>query len=241
MRRLLDDLKAQQCIDECRVVLTLNLSDEFFDPSEHQDLKLTVIRNGMPKGFGTNHNTAFEHCDSPWFVVLNPDIRLPDHLALEALIGGDSPSAALGLLAPLVLNSGGTMEDSVRTNLTPWSLLKRLRGQRKSYRPQGPACVGQPFFWLAGMFLVINAAAYRHVGGFDERFFLYCEDYDLCARLYLGGYSLALRDDVRVVHDAQRDSHRSTRHLRWHLGSLIRVWLSPNFWRITARLSRFPF
>ena len=82
------------------------------------------------------------------------------------------------------------------------------------------------------MCLVVNAQAWRAVQGFDERFFLYCEDYDLCARLYNAGYSLVVDDATCVVHDAQRDSHRSSRHLRWHLESLAKVWLSAAFWRV---------
>ena len=87
------------------------------------------------------------------------------------------------------------------------------------------------------MFMVMESNVFSAIGGFDERFFLYCEDYDLCARLYRSGYSLMLDQSTHVVHDAQRASYRSMRHLTWHLGSLLRVWFSRLFWEVTL-LSR---
>ncbi len=80
--------------------------------------------------------------------------------------------------------------------------------------------------WLAGMFLLLRREAFAAVGGFDERFHMYCEDADLCLRLQLAGWRVRLVEDVAVVHAAQRASRRSWQHLRWHLTSLLRHWFS---------------
>lgn len=232
LRGLLHDLCAQDGIENFLIVVTLNLESEQLDLAEYAQLQVKLIRNASPKGFGANHNAAFEHCQTQQFVVVNPDIRLPDRTALVRLLQGDS-SNRVGLRAPLVTNSVGLREDSVRRHLTPWSLIRRALGHdREPLRPRMPAKKGAPFFWLAGMFMVLDSQAFREVGGFDERFFLYCEDYDLCARLYVAGYSIVLNEQVSVVHDAQRDSHRSAKHLRWHLSSLGKVWFSSAFWRV---------
>ena len=231
LHELLTDLGNQENIATCRIVLTLNLSDEAFDTSAYPALNLTVLRNPRPRGFGANHNAAFTLCKSPWFIVLNPDIRMPDSTALRHLVG-HAPQPTDGVIAPLVLNSLGTPEDAVRSNLSLPSLLRRAAGRRNRYQPAGGSRKGQPFYWLAGMCLVANSAAYRRIDGFDKRFFLYCEDYDLCARLYLAGYEMRVDDTISVVHDAQRDSHWSIKHLRWHVSSLLKVWLSGSFWKI---------
>jgi len=84
---------------------------------------------------------------------------------------------------------------------------------------------------MAGMFLMVRSEAYKGVGGFDERFHLYCEDFDLCARVRLLGWPIGLSDDARVVHDARRASHDSPRHLFWHVCSLIMMWCSRSWWR----------
>jgi GT2 family glycosyltransferase len=233
LQSLLRDLCRQDGIEHFHVVVTLNLVSEQLDLAAYPQLQMTVVRNSVPKGFGANHNAAFRHCSTPWFVVVNPDIRLPDATAMTRLLLLDGPADGAGLRAPVVTNSAGQAEDSVRAHLTPLSLLKRVSGRdQELLKPLRPASKGGPFYWLAGMFMAVRSEAFRRVGGFDERFFLYCEDYDLCARLYLSGYAIVLDQQVSVVHDAQRDSHHSVQHLRWHLGSLMRVWLSPAFWRV---------
>lgn len=233
LRALLKDLSGQQQINECRVVITLNLAGEKLDPADFPLLAITLIHNASPKGFGANHNAAFKYCDSPWFIVLNPDIRLPEPTLVRHMIAG-VPAAGEGIRAPLVGNSHGGMEDSVRVNLSPLSLALRVLGKREPYAPDGPSKQGRRFYWVAGMCMVVNAQAYRKLGGFDERLFLYCEDYDLCLRTYLAGYTTDLMKNVLVIHDAQRDSHRSMKHLRWHVSSLLRVWMSAPFWKLAV-------
>lgn len=230
---LLRDLAALERAPTLQVIVTLNLLDEPFDSSAFPHLRIDVIRNQRPKGFGANHNAAFAQKDedAAWFAVLNPDLRLPeDPFAALLKFAGERPDC--GLLAPRVLNPDGEPEDAVRGNLTVSSLVRRTLGQREAAEATGVATKGSPFYWLAGMFLFFRAEAYRKAEGFDERFFMYCEDYDLCARLYLDGSGLATVSDCFVIHDAQRRSHRSARFLGWHVRSLIRVWTSLPFWRV---------
>ncbi len=234
LARLLGQLDREPSLEGVCVVVTLNLPGELFDAAPYRHLDLAVIRNDVPRGFGANHNAAFSRCETPWFGVLNPDLQLADGEPFARLMTSGARLEKVGAIAPNVVDSAGRPEDSVRGNLTLWSLAARqLLGQRARAVVRYPAQRGAPFYWLAGMCLLLDAAAFRHVGGFDERFFLYCEDYDLCARLYNAGYALKWEPQVRIVHDAQRGSHRSARHLRWHLASLLKVWLSRAFWRVT--------
>ena len=235
---LLEQLGAEPTLHGARLIVTLNQRDEFFDASRYPTLDLQVIRNVSPKGFGANHNAAFGHCRSPWFGILNPDLALVDGEPFTDMLRrlgdvGSGVPGTTGLLAPRVVRADMEPEDSVRANLTPWSLVKRALGDRAPLRIRGDAQRGSPFYWVAGMCLLVHANAYRTVGGFDERFFLYCEDYDLCARLYNAGYAIRLDERARIIHEAQRDSHRTWRHLRWHLTSLAKVWASRAFWRVT--------
>lgn len=232
---LLADLAATRGASKDHIVLTLNKEGESFDASRHDGLRLTVLRNAAPKGFGANHNAAFAHCRTPWFVVLNPDIRMaggdPLAVLLERL--ASLKSSNVGVIAPRIVSPSGQAEDSVRPNLTFLSLFRRVVLRDRSVAEQN-SVAQRPgrFFWLAGMFLVINAEAFKEIHGFDERFRLYCEDYDLSARLYLRGRLLIVDRSVSVVHDARRSSHRSLRYLAWHVTSLLRVWCSSAFWRI---------
>ena len=137
----------------------------------------------------------------------------------------------IGVIAPSIVNSSGAPEDAIRKNLTPLSVVfRRALGNRK---PLSSPNKHEGFFWIAGMFMMFPSEVFRAIAGFDERFFLYCEDYDICARLHLAGYKLVVDTNTRAVHDAQRDSHRSLKHLRLHLTSLFKVWSSSAFWKIT--------
>lgn len=234
IERLLRELDEQPSLDGVCVVVTLNLIGESIATHDYRRLKVRTVCNAVPRGFGANHNAAFLHCRTPWFGVLNPDLSLDGGEPFTQLIRTGEDIGRVGAVAPRIVNAVGEPEDSVRGNLTPWSLAQRqLLGRRKPLAVAGTARRGQPFFWLAGMCLLLDAAAFRDVGGFDERFFLYCEDYDLCARLYNADYALKLEPRVSIVHEAQRDSHRSSRHLRWHVASLLKVWTSAAFWRVT--------
>jgi N-acetylglucosaminyl-diphospho-decaprenol L-rhamnosyltransferase len=111
--------------------------------------------------------------------------------------------------------------------LTPWQLLRRALGDR--------APAGADYDWLAGMFLLVRSDAFRASGGFDERYFMYSEDAELCLRLQLRGGRIRQVPAARVVHAAQRASRRSWQHFRWHVTSLLRYWSSGTYWRYLAR------
>jgi GT2 family glycosyltransferase len=134
-----------------------------------------------------------------------------------------------GLVGPRVLESDGRVADAARGLITPWEIIARRIKPRSPLRY--PA-------WMAGMFLMVRSEAYKGVGGFDERYHLYCEDFDLCARVRLLGWPIGLSDDARVVHDARRASHDSPRHLFWHVCSLVMMWSSRSWWRYRRLLRR---
>jgi GT2 family glycosyltransferase len=133
-----------------------------------------------------------------------------------------------GLLAPHVLESDGRTADAARRLLTPWQFLQRATGIRA---PVPPEAVD----WLAGMFLLLRAQAFAETGGFDERFFMYCEDADLSIRLRLAGWGVRQVTTANVVHLAQRASRSSAQHLMWHISSVAKHWGSSAFWRYLVR------
>ena len=201
------------------VILTINIPEEESAIGGYLP-RLGVQRNACPRGFGANHNTAFEQSSRPFFAVVNPDIRL-QALDFNALL---APFAdrRVGACAPMVIDSAGMVQDSARRFPT-WSVLVRralLRQRRPDYEAGSEPV---PVDWLAGMFVVFRREAFAQVGGFDaKRFFMYYEDVDICRRLRLQGWDVLLQPATRVVHEAQRASHRDVRHLRWHLASAVR-------------------
>jgi N-acetylglucosaminyl-diphospho-decaprenol L-rhamnosyltransferase len=213
-----------------KVILTRNLAEPHPVPAL-QHYRLQVIDNPVPKGFGANHNAAFEHCDTGFYAVVNPDIRLPSD-PFPALVQRLA-QPGFGMAAPAVLEADGRPSDHARPLITPWSLARR-------YTPLARAGAAQATGtdWVAGMFLVFRSEVYRSLLGFDERYRLYCEDIDICARLRLSGHRFDVVREASVVHEARRSSHRSWRYLSWHLASLLRWWTSPAFYGYRRLLAK---
>jgi N-acetylglucosaminyl-diphospho-decaprenol L-rhamnosyltransferase len=227
VHELISDLVRINSALVSHVILTHNSCDdriEFAAAGKH--LPLTQIFNKTPKGFGENHNAAFQICDEPFFTVLNPDLRLVAD-PFEVLIASFE-NKECGLVAPVVLAPDGSVENSARQLYTPMSVLLKSRRRYK--------LAGDPA-WLAGMFLMFRSEAFRAIGGFDEKFFMYVEDVDICARLALSGRALQYVKQVSVIHDAQRANRKSLRHFSWHLASAMKWWLSRTFWRYKKKLS----
>ncbi|TCD46869.1 glycosyltransferase family 2 protein [Chlorobium sp. N1] len=206
-----------QCPLVLRVIVTRNVPEELALPD---DERITLIVNDEPMGFAQNHNRAFRYCDQPYFCVLNPDIRLLEDPFPSLLSVMEAHGASLG--APLVVSADGSVEDSVRRFPTVRSLVsKALGGEDGRYHVRKNDAVLFPE-WVAGMFLLFRAEDFKTLGGFDERFYLYYEDVDICVRLWRAGLKIAVSPSVAVVHDARRASRRELRHMQLHAGSLAR-------------------
>lgn len=220
---LLADL-SRGAVAATEIIVTLNLPEDESFLREFPTLPLRVIRNDAPKGFGANHNAAFRASTAPYFVVVNPDIRLQDFRIAPLLAELDDPS--IGLSAPLVFSGAGELQDSARSFPTVGRLLRRkLQGVRGPDYVFGPTSADVD--WVAGMFMVLRRDTYAAIGGFDDSYFMYFEDVDLCKRLRDRGLRTVVVPSVRVIHDAQRASRRSARHMAWHLSSAFRF-LSKN-------------
>lgn len=209
-----------------RVVLTLNMRE----PEErwvNRDFPfpIEIIRNASPKGFGANHNAALTRATTEFFCVINPDIRLSDD-PFQALIK-EIANSRIGVIAPSVTRPDLVAEDHARNFPSIFTLAAKVTGHRPRVTPPP----GQKLYfpdWVAGMFMLFRSEILRSVGGFDERYFLYYEDVDLCARLRERGFEVAVCPATSVIHAARRESRRNIRYASWHLRSAIRfLWTRP--------------
>ncbi len=226
--RLLSDLSVLGEPALRRVIVTLNLPDRALQARAYRQtwpFELQWIDNAQPLGFGANHNRAFEHDrrlgPSELFAVLNPDLRLRAN-PFGAMVGLFQRDPRAGAVYPLQFDADGRRQDSERLAPTPARLLARHLRRRQHEVGEGEAPD-----WVNAAFLLLRSEAYAQIGGFDERYHMYCEDVDLCLRLQLAGWTLRRAGDAAVEHAAQRASRRRARHLLWHLRSLWRLWHSP--------------
>tara|TARA_B100000963_G_C22612531_1_gene665562 strand:- start:187 stop:939 length:753 start_codon:yes stop_codon:yes gene_type:complete len=219
---LLEDLNNQDHDNiPHEIIITINTPEDFSLISKFENLNIVIIENEICKGFGENHNFAFLQSKSDYFCIVNPDIRILS-LGFNNLIS--QLSSECKIIAPLVLSPNGTIEDSFRKYPSILNLFTRHIGKKKEpdYELNDmPICVD----WIAGMFMLVKSNHFRNIRGFDEKFFMYLEDVDICKRTYSDGGVVIVDPREKVIHDARRASFKSFQHLKWHILSLIRFLL----------------
>jgi len=239
IERLIEDLIRLNRSD-IEVILTLNLPESFSFDLPALPFDLRVIKNDRIKGFARNHNSAFAISRGENFVILNPDIKLcddPFDVMLATL--HDNPHS---ICAPLIVNKQNKVEDSARNFPSPVLLVKRLLSRIFHFSlplevltVRGDVIVPD---WVAGMFMVVPREIYHRLNGLSERYHMYFEDVDLCARARLAGYQVLVNQRVSVIHEAQRDSHRKLRYLSWHIQSAVKFFTSSAYLKISANRLR---
>ena len=227
--RLLADLRNLSEYEKFEVLLVLNVPEVLSFEWGYFPFPLKIRKNMEAKGFAENHNKSYLESEGDYFCVLNPDVRLNSNPfpSLLALLHND----AVGLAAPLVLSPDGIIEDSARNFPTPLTIISKIFGgsHQNNHVINDP-----PVFpdWVGGMFMLFPRKVFQGIGGFDPSYFLYYEDVDLCARMRLAGWRVALSPATVVVHHAQRASRRSFRYARWHVQSMARFFCSKVCWKV---------
>ena len=213
------------------VIITFNLPEDREFIELNYDLPINIITNTTPRGFGANHNFAFSRCHGDYFCVINPDIRFKSDPFPELL--KPFKNRQIALTAPIIVNPLGETEDNLRRFPTPLSIAAKLIKQwpKIEYSQRmTPFCVD----WAAGMFMLFRTQSFRRMGGFDERYHLYYEDVDICARLNVAGFHIVACPSASVIHNARRESHQNLHYTRWHLQSMLRFFLSRTYRRALA-------
>ena len=165
-------------------------------------LDVGVIRSPHNGGFSYGCNLGAARGEAPYLLFLNPDARI-DAEGLAALRAALESDPSAGLVAPRILDEDGTLAWSIRrfprqrSTFAQALFLHRLwpRAAWTDELVREPAAyerAGTPD-WVSGACMLIRRDAFEAVGGFDEDFFLYCEDTDICRRLWDAGQAGALR------------------------------------------------
>jgi len=218
VNQLVEDVQ-RHCAGTVALVVTQNVADSVPLSIAGASSRHKLIVNARPKGYGANQNAAFVHCSTPFYCVANPDIRLPANPFPE--LTQTLADERVGVAGPVVRDPEGAVEDSARRFPTAGVVLRKLLGGEPG--TDYPADQGAiEVDWIAGMFMLFRSETFRAVGGFDEAYFLYYEDVDLCHRMRKVGKSVVYNPAAEVIHDARRASRRNPRFAFHHLASILR-------------------
>jgi N-acetylglucosaminyl-diphospho-decaprenol L-rhamnosyltransferase len=235
---LLSDLEAIELHPEIKIVVTENTADDASLVLASQSLlaargQLKTIQNDQRLGFGANHNQAFgrsaelfENYKPQVFVVLNPDLRIPltARKVFNVIASSLISDPLIGVAAPEIVTSDGKLEDSARYTPTVGRIVRKLLFKDRGTFPRTTDASYEPD-WIAGMFLAFSAECFSALNGFDERYFLYYEDADICLRARAAGYRIVVNPTQVVVHNAQRASHHDIKRAVTHITSMGRFLL----------------
>ena len=218
---------------------TCSLCITVVDNSETEELREIVVAAGAdylktPKniGFGAAHNMAIRKTIglARYHAVMNPDISLNSD-AIRGLYNFMKDYPEVGQAMPAILNEDGTEQRLAKRLPTPFDLfLRRFLGKLgKRLAPRRWALyetrdldlsVAREIPCLSGCFMFLRTSVLEECGLFDERYFLYMEDVDLCRRV--GFFAKTVIDpDVQVMHGYSKGSYLNVRLLYYHLRSAL--------------------
>ena len=193
----------------------------------------SVVANRTNLGFGRAANQGFLKTSGEYVLVLNPDVTVTPG-SLVRMVQFMDEHRDVGLLLPKLLNPDGTVQPSCRTFYTlPVLLLRRTplgaifrdaRSVRTHLMTDWDHAEVREVDWGLGAAMLIRRSAIGQGAPFDERFFIYFEDVDLCLRLKQSGWKVVYFPEAALLHCHLRESASGwwNRARLEHLKSLVK-------------------
>jgi N-acetylglucosaminyl-diphospho-decaprenol L-rhamnosyltransferase len=166
--------------------------------------EVSLRRWGRNRGFARAVNEGCRLSRSQWFLLLNPDVQVTAEFiqgVLDLASRLETTEPDTGIVGFRLHNADGSEQLSCGSFPTLAGTLARLtlpRARRK-YRTVS-ASERCPVPWVTGCCLLVRGDCWRELGGFDEEFFLYYEDVDLCRRAWANGWSVWHEPQLTAVH-----------------------------------------
>lgn len=213
---IIDNSQEVSAREESRVALA--------DCSAAELLNLIYIESDENRGFGAGHNKVLDSLDSTYHLILNPDAELSEE-TVEAGIASMLDEPGTVLLSPQVWSDGGHQEFLCKRYPSVLVLLlrafaprfiRRVFRHRLHHYEMRDACADDApsdVLLASGCFMLVSTAALQEVGGFDERYFLYFEDFDLS--LKLGGKGRKVyHPNLKIVHHGGYAARKGMLHVK---------------------------
>ncbi|HAM36499.1 MAG TPA: hypothetical protein DEB40_14610 [Elusimicrobia bacterium] len=188
------------------------------DLAEFPDVDL--IQNTSNTGFGSANNQAFARWRAEAYLVTNPDVHVSPG-SLSRLLDRLRAQPKLGIIGAGLRYPDGRGQASCRRyptlrsvllrGLLPESLARNFPSIRRYMMLDDDIAAPTAVDWVLGSCLFMRGRAVHETGGFDENFFMYYEDVDLCCRVRQAGWLVEYNPSVQWTHEYRRESARSLR------------------------------
>jgi GT2 family glycosyltransferase len=219
--RCLAALKAQS-VQGFEVILSDNASADGAARAAAAAAPSTVlIENGSNLGFAAGNNRAAERARGRWLVLLNPD-AYPEPGFIEALLAAAAEHPGVRCFsARQRMAEDPSRLDGLGDAITAFGFNFRSHFGRADPGYIAPAEIFAP----CGAAMMIDRALFLDIGGFDERFFCYCEDIDLGYRLRLRGEPTVLAPEAVVLHEGSVSTGGRRSDFSLYHGARNRLWM----------------
>ncbi|NND66784.1 MAG: glycosyltransferase family 2 protein [Halioglobus sp.] len=205
-------------------------------------LELAWLPQRDNRGFGAGHNLALAQVHSDYHLVLNPDVELATDALCAGLRALDG-RADVALLCPGATGSDGapaylckrypSLLVLLLRGFAPRFLQRLFKGALERYQVRDIIDAGEPaeVEIASGCFMLLRTPDLAALGGFDEGYFLYFEDFDLSLRLREQGRGALLYwPEMRIVHHGGDAARKGLDHVRYFLRS-ARRFFGTHGWR----------
>jgi N-acetylglucosaminyl-diphospho-decaprenol L-rhamnosyltransferase len=231
LARCIDSVVAQTGDASVEVVVVDNASrDGSAKRAAAAHPEVTLIENPDNRGFATAANQGIRATSAPFVFVLNPDAEISaGTLSGLVKLAADRPTA--GAIGPLVREPDGSIYPSARkipsigeavghAFLQPFDPDNRFS---RAYTMSGwDRASEREVSWVSGSCVLLRRDALDQVGLFDEGYFMYAEDADLCTRLRAAGWKVLFTPELEVTHERGVSTGNSRRMIHEHSRSIYR-------------------
>lgn len=181
---------------------------------------IKLITNQINLGFSKANNAALKIAKGKFILLINPDTIVSED-TITKMIGFFHDHSDAGLAGCKILNPDGSLQLACRRSFPgPWTSFCKVTGLSAMF-PKSKLFAKYNLTYLdenstyevdaiSGSFMMMKREAYEKVGGFDEQFFMYGEDLDLCYRIQKNGYKVYYYPGTQIIHYKGESTKRSS-------------------------------
>ena len=194
---------------------------------KHSEIEYIFVGNNI--GFGKAHNLVLNKINSDFHLILNPDVHFSPSV-IPNLIKEMKSNADVSFITPKVVYPNKDNQFVCRKHPTFFDLINRKLKISKNniskneYQGQD---LEKPFYpdFIHGCFMLFKTEDFIQLKGFDERYFLYMEDADMCRKIDNLGKKKLFYPKIEITHQHQKGSSKSIKLFFYHLSSAFKYFL----------------
>lgn len=180
---------------------------------EFKSVKLIESKENL--GFGKGVNQAAKNASGEYFFIQNPDTKITDN-AIEKLLEF-ARDKEFGIIAPQLIKPEGGIQESVTNLPTIWNAIKEfylgIKHSYSQYVPDTDEAIEVECVY--GAVMLIKKSIFEKLRGFDEKYFMYFEDLDLCRRIKEMGQKIYYLPFIKIYHEVGGTIKKDSPSLRW--------------------------